>query len=136
MRAEIHNFEPVHAAPTIADLVSTRLVRLPAWFTLGQALRVADLRGVDHVLVEEQGRVRGAISRTILETQRPGDPLARWVRRSDRFATPDMDIDTAASLMHAEGVTCLPVASSGLLIGTISLSNLRQPAASPAAEAA
>jgi CBS domain-containing protein len=135
MRAQHSNFEPV-SPPTIAALVTTRLVRLPAWFTLGQALRVADLRGVEHVLVEEQGRVRGSVSRAVLAAQSPADTLARWVRRSDLFASPDMDVAAAAAAMHAEGVTCLPVASRGLLVGTVSLTDLRQDAGTPAAVAA
>jgi CBS domain-containing protein len=138
MRAEQRKIEPTFASPatTVATLVRTRFVRLPAWFTLGQALRVADLRGVDHVLVEEQGRVRGTVSRAVLAAQKPGDPLARWLKRDDSSVTLDTDVAVAASVMTARGLTCLPVASNGLLVGTVSLTDLRHPAGASAAEAA
>ncbi|HEY0715597.1 MAG TPA: CBS domain-containing protein [Polyangia bacterium] len=109
---------------TLEDVVCTRLVRLPSWFTMAQAARVAELRGVEHVLVEEQGRVRGFVDRRALREGRPHDTLARWMNRSETFAEPHMSVAEARMLMRREGQSCLLVARGGILIGTVSEDDL------------
>lgn len=112
------------AEPTVAEHLCTRVVRLPAWFTVTQALRVAELRQVSHILVEEHGRVRGSLSPRDLRAAAPRtDSLARWVRRSDRVISPDASIMTARKLMREQGLTCLPVVSRGMLVGTVGLTD-------------
>jgi CBS domain-containing protein len=110
--------------PTIGDVVCTRLVRLPSWFTLAQAARVAELRGVDHVLVEAQGRVSGFVDRQTLQKHNALDTLARWMSRSEIFVEPHLPVDDAQALMRAQGLSCLLVARGGILIGTVSASAL------------
>ena len=122
--------------PIIASAVNTRIVRLPAWFTVGQALRVADLRAVDHVLVEEQGQVRGFVDRTLLAAHKPTDPLARWAKRSHRVAAPSTSVTAALELMATEGVSCLPVASDGILVGTVTATALLELVEAPEQAAA
>ncbi|HEY0710942.1 MAG TPA: CBS domain-containing protein [Polyangia bacterium] len=111
-------------SPTLADVVCTRLVRLPPWFTLAQAVRVAELRGVDHVLVEEQGRVRGFVDRRTLREGKPLDTLARWMNRSETFVEPHVEVAEARRLMRGQGLSCLLVARGGILMGTVSADDL------------
>ena len=130
------SIEPRPTPLTIADVVCTRLVRLPPWFTLSQALRVADLRGVEYVLIEEQGRVRGSISREQMRRERAQDTLARWMNRSELFVEPQLSVAEAIKLMNASGISCVPVAKGGMLVGTASLGDLRRLAGNDSAQAA
>lgn len=107
-----------------ADHLSTRIVRLPAWFTVAQAARVAELRSVSHILVEERGRVRGTVSRTSLTSAPPTDPIARWLERTESFVSPHTPIELARAVMERDQVSCLPVVSDGLLVGTLALDDI------------
>jgi predicted transcriptional regulator len=109
---------------TLADIVCTRLVRLPSWFTLAQAARIAELRGVEHVLVEAQGRIRGFVDRQALREGKPHDTLARWMNDSETFAEPHLRIAEARALMERQGLSCLLVARGGILLGTVSRRDL------------
>lgn len=109
-----------------ADHLSTRIVRLPAWFTVAQAVRVAELRAVSHILVEDRGRVRGTVSRTSLSAAPASDPIARWLERTDSFVSPHTPVEIARALMERDRVSCLPVVSDGLLVGTLALTDLRE----------
>lgn len=108
----------------VADVVCTRLVRLPAWFTTAQAARVAELRGVDQVLVEEQGRIRGAVSLAALKHGSSLDTLARRLSRSDLFVDAGWRASDAWALMRLRGVACAPVVRGEMLIGTIDLEDV------------
>jgi hypothetical protein len=57
-------------------------VRVPIWFTVAQARKVAALKRLDCVLVEERGRICGLLGREVLGTAPAGDLLARWVSRA------------------------------------------------------
>jgi hypothetical protein len=52
-------------------------VRVPAWFSVAQALRVAELKQVDRVHVEG----RGPVARHVLATAPDHDLVARWANR-------------------------------------------------------
>ena len=108
----------------VADALSTKLIRLPSWFTAGQAARVAELRGVDHVLVEEQGRVRGYVTCLALSREAPARPLARSIQHTDLVVSPGLSARDAVALMKGAAVSCLPVVKGGMLVGTVSLPDL------------
>jgi Mg/Co/Ni transporter MgtE len=115
---------PVSATRLVADVTNTALVRLPVWFTVAQALRVAKLKKVDHLLVEEHGRVAGSISATALMRAPAGDALGRWMGRSQAHVAPEHSLAEAEAVFRREGVGCLPVVRSGLLIGTVRLDDV------------
>jgi hypothetical protein len=70
-------------------------VRVPVWVTTAQALRVAELKRVDRVHVEDRGLVRGSISRQLLATAPAHDLVARWFDRDTIAATPANDQGTS-----------------------------------------
>jgi Mg/Co/Ni transporter MgtE len=114
-----------HALPRrVADVIATAYVRIPAWFTVAQARKVAALKGVDHLLVEEHGRVAGSISIAILFQAGPMDTLARWMSRSRATLSPDLSLEEAEQRLRREGVSCLPVVTGGLLVGTACLDDV------------
>jgi CBS domain-containing protein len=109
----------------VADVACTTVVRLPGWFTVAQARRVAILKRVSHVLVEDRGQVAGAVSATVLEHAPAGDALARWCYRSSAQVAPEATVTAAEQLLHAQGASCLPVVTAGgLLVGTISVHDI------------
>jgi hypothetical protein len=119
--------EPIGASPrplTVAALVCSRLVRLPAWFTVEQARKVVALRGVEYVLVEERGQVSSTVNRSCLWRAKGGDQLARCVRKSAPPISADTPIEQARALMDELGVECLPVVKDCILIGTVCLADI------------
>lgn len=114
------------AAPglAVADLVCNRLVRLPAWFTVEQARKVVALRGLQHVLVEEHGQVRGLIDRSSLWRMNGADSLARGVVRSAISIAADAPIARARALMLEQAIECMTVVRGGILIGTVALADI------------
>ncbi len=110
---------PAPAPCTVADLMTTTLVKLPPWFEAAQAVRVARLRGVDHVLVEERGRLAGAVSVERLAGAPAHDIVGRWAQRTGASCTAETPPSDAAALLRAAGVDCLPVTRGGLLVGLV-----------------
>jgi CBS domain-containing protein len=108
----------------VVDVTRTQVVRVPPWFTAAQALRVARLKGVAHLLVEERGRLAGSIGLAILASAPAADPVGRWMSRSAAHLTPDLPCPEAGRVLRREGVACLPVVAGGLLVGTASLDDL------------
>lgn len=109
----------------VADVACSTVVKLPAWFTVAQARRVAELKRVSHVLVEEHGVVAGAVSATVLGHARGGDSIARWAFRTTAHVTPDSSLAAAERLLRQQGASCLPVVTAGgLLVGTVSIHDL------------
>jgi Mg/Co/Ni transporter MgtE len=112
------------ATGLVADVVKTTFVRIPAWFTTAQARKVAALKGVDHLLVEEHGRVSGSIGVAALFKAGPSDTVARWMSRSRGYLTPELTLPEAEQRLRCEGVSCLPVVTGGLLLGTVCLDDV------------
>jgi Mg/Co/Ni transporter MgtE len=108
----------------VGEVTRTSFVRIPSWFTAAQALRVAHLKAVAHLLIEERGRLVGSIGVAALTSAPATDPVARWMDRSAAHLTPDLSCAEAERVLRREGVTCLPVVTGGLLVGTASLEEL------------
>jgi len=114
-----------HVRPRrVGDLLTARFAKLPDWFTVGAALRVARLKGVDHLLVVDRGAVVGVAEARVLEGAPERDPLSRWTPASRATLTPETPIDEARRLMAAQGVASMPVTSGALLVGIVTLAAL------------
>jgi CBS domain-containing protein len=111
-------------ADTIAACVLPGVVKVPSWFTVGAALRVAVCKGVGHLLVVDRGSVVGTIAVSVLRTAPAQQPLARWMTPSTATLSPETPRAEAAWLMTSLGVDCLPVASGFLLVGLVSRDDL------------
>jgi hypothetical protein len=66
-------------------------VRVPPWFTVAQALRVAELKGAHRLFLE--GRASGVVSRIVLEHAPANDMVLRWAYRW----IPSIDADAPVS---------------------------------------
>lgn len=109
----------------VGDFIRAGIVaRVPGWFTVQQARRVAELKGVDHVLIDDKGGRTGVAAVATLATAPATDLVARWAHRGGALIDAATSLDQARRKLRAEGSACLPVVAGGLLVGTISLQDL------------
>jgi Mg/Co/Ni transporter MgtE len=119
-------YVPAEGAPrsrTVGELASMGAVKVPSWFTVGAALRVARLKDVSHVLVTDRQSVVGSIAADVMAQASPTDPLARWMTASDVTIAADASEEEALRLM-ARGLECLPVVSGAVLLGIVTRADL------------
>jgi CBS domain-containing protein len=108
----------------IAGLVRPGAVKVPAWFTAAAALRVARLKGVEHLMVLDRQQLVGAVSVRALAGVPGHHPVARAMTASRLSVTLDIPADEALALMVAHRLECLPVVSGALLVGMITRASL------------
>jgi Mg/Co/Ni transporter MgtE len=94
-------------------------VKVPSWFTAGAALRVAQLKQVEYLLVLDRGAVVGTVGARALASAPAGDPVARSMNASPATVTPETSRREAWRLMACLGLDCLPVTSGMLLVGVV-----------------
>lgn len=121
--------EPARAAgadqaATIGSCAGGAPVKLPAWFAVGAAARVAQLKGVGYLLVLDRGAVVGTIGRAALAAAPATDLLARWMTPVAVSVTPETTREEAWRLMALQGLDCLPVVSGPLLMGLVTREEL------------
>jgi Mg/Co/Ni transporter MgtE len=109
---------------SVGACASTSFVKVPAWFSAGAALRVAQLKGVAYLLVEDRGAVVGTVSAHLLRTAPAAEPLARWMSPMKLTVSAETSRAEAGRLMECLGVECLPVSSGVLLIGLVTREDL------------
>jgi predicted transcriptional regulator len=110
--------------PTVGDYVCFQAVQIPAWFTAAQALRIAELKGVDHLLVEQRGRAAGVVARRELALAPPDDPVARWTRGAGAWVAATAPAEEAWRFLESQALECAPVLSGGMLVGTVARAEL------------
>lgn len=123
-RVRVPAAAPVVSGRRVADFLKSAIARVPGWFTVAQARRVAELKGVDHLLVDDKQGLTGTAALSTLAVAPPTDLVARWATRSATTVAPTLSIEEAEQQLRAGGSACLPVVSGGMLIGTISLNDL------------
>jgi Mg/Co/Ni transporter MgtE len=111
--------------PTIANLVSTKVVKLPSWFTAGAALRVTRLKRVSHLLVEDRRQIVGSVSRAALESAPSDAPLATCMDATSASIRLSAPAHEAWARMMVVGAECLPVLEGALLVGIVTLDAVR-----------
>jgi CBS domain-containing protein len=111
---------------TVCARASTSVVKVPSWFTVGAALRVAQLKSVAHLLVLDRGVVVGTISARTLASSPATEPLARRMTPSTVTVAPETARADAWRLMACLGLECLPVTSGPLLLGLVTSEDLAE----------
>jgi CBS domain-containing protein len=114
-------------APLTGERVAARAsvaVKVPSWFTSGAALRVAHLKGVEHLLVLDRGAVVGTVTRRALAAAPGHEPLARTMVASPATLSAEASLREARALMAARDLDCAPVTSGPLLVGLITRDDL------------
>lgn len=120
---------PVAENRLVALAMSRAVLEVGPDQTAGEARRLAGARGAQHLLVMDEGNLVGILCRCDLDGVSGGVPV------SDRMSVPVMTIGPGATLREAEntmadcGVGCLPVVVGGLILGTVSRTDLERPGA-------
>jgi len=104
---------------TVAERVTTAIAKVPSWFSVGAALRVAELKRAAHLLVLDRGALVGSISARVLASVPATDPLGRWMNRAGVFVSPETSTEEAWRLMACLGLECIPVVQGVLLLGVV-----------------
>jgi Mg/Co/Ni transporter MgtE len=103
---------------------ATAAVKVPSWFTSGAALRVAQLKRVEHLLVVDRGVVVGTVGRRALAAAPAQEPLTRSLVASTASVPANASLAQARALMDARDLDCLPVTSGPLLVGVVTRGDL------------
>ena len=112
------------ASRRVGDAMRTVPVKVPSWFTVGAALRVARLKRAEQVVVLDRQQLAGSVSARVLAAA-PGHHLvARWMTPGRRSVTPDTLQSEAARLMEEQGLDCLPVVGGALFLGIVTRADL------------
>src|SRR4030095_15948912 len=83
------------------------------------ARKIAALRAVDHLLVEQSGRLLGIVSGIDLEAARDDDAVGALGRPLSSTPRPEPPLERARDLMTKGRVGCLPVFAGVWLIGIV-----------------
>jgi CBS domain-containing protein len=100
------------------------LVKVPSWFTVAAGLRVAQLKGVAHLLVLDRGRVAGTIATSALAEAPATDPIARWMTPATTTVACETPVSETLRLMAALGLACVPISAGPLLVGLVTRDDL------------
>jgi acetoin utilization protein AcuB len=140
----LHASKEVMSTGTNADRVSSRMkhcfIHVDPNHSVQQVLQLARFARIRHILVLDHGLLVGTVSHRDLadedtlaacaergDVELPSIPVARIMRAPAGTVTPEDSLETAALVMHRQGVGCLPVVAcpgSLQVIGLITESDL------------
>lgn len=122
---------PPRAFRSVADLVLTSAVTLPAWFEARRAAQVAGLKRTRYVMVEERGQIAGVAMVEALAGAAAGQLLSRFMLPSSIAVSADASAAAALAVMQARGLDCIPVTCGSVVVGVVTLEALLTPLGSP-----
>jgi CBS domain-containing protein len=114
-------------ARTVAELMSNAPVIVDARDAAEAAMRVADRRGVHHLLVVDESALVGVVCQCDLADAMPGALVTRHMRSPVIWTSATDTLEQAAEIMLQCGVGCLPVLDEreGRLAGVLTRRDLR-----------
>ena len=113
----------------VGDLMTKIVLSAESDLAADRAWREMRRARVHHLVVIDDGRIRGIISDRDLGGDR-GDSVraGRFVRElmtpSVHFGSPEMTASDAATLMHAYKISCLPILDGKTLVGMLTTTDL------------
>jgi Mg/Co/Ni transporter MgtE len=103
----------------VADLVEGPAVKVPGWFTVAAARKIASLKGTRYLLVVDRRTIIGVVEVRDIERVPANAPVARYATFTEATVAADATPERAWWLMVAEDVDCLPVVRGPVLVGII-----------------
>jgi acetoin utilization protein AcuB len=100
------------------------LVTVTPEASAAEAVALVRRTGAEHVLVMDELNLVGILCACDLRGARPEEPVRDRMTVPVLTVRPDANVEEAASAMCASGVGCLPVALGGLILGTVSESEI------------
>jgi CBS domain-containing protein len=111
--------EPARGADPVCDVMSAGVPAVPPWLSVEAARKVAALKAVDHLLVEQEGRLTGIVSGIDLDAASGETSVGALARPLTPSARPTTPLARARDLMRENGVGCLPVFAGVWLVGLV-----------------
>jgi acetoin utilization protein AcuB len=106
--------------PLVSEAMNRALVSVAPEARVAEALALVRRTGAEHMLVMDEQHLVGILCACDLRGAHPDEPVRD--RMSDAVVTlrPDAYVEDAVAAMAESGVGCLPVALGGLILGTVS----------------
>ena len=118
--------KPDREAPRVRDMPMRRIPAVPAHLTVAAARKVAALKRIAVLLVEQEERVVGTVDEGALAgaaadalTATAMKPLGLWLR-------PAMSAAEARDMFLGAGATILPVIAGGFVLGAVTLADVER----------
>jgi CBS domain-containing protein len=112
--------------PAVAEVMTVGAVAVPPWITVGAARRVAALKRVQQMMVEQDGRWLGTICSPDLDDAAERELVSARMRRPTTFVDPTTPAAQALRLLDRDGVDWLPVVAGALLVGLVTREALQR----------
>jgi acetoin utilization protein AcuB len=109
----------------VSEAMTRAFTTVDADVTVAEAIELAEAAGADHLLVVDSDNLVGMLCRRCdLERASPGDAVSDCMTVPVFTVRPDATLEDAALTMRDCGVSCLPVAAGGLLLGVVTASDV------------
>jgi CBS domain-containing protein len=114
--------KPINSAGTIriADLMTGPAPVVPSRLAMSAARKVAALKSVPWLLVEESGRLTGLLDAGALSAGRDEDPVSAHMTALTAAVTPQTTVARAHALLVKTRLAWLPVLAGIFVVGTAS----------------
>jgi len=111
--------EPEQGAGPVYDVMSACAAAVPPWLSVAAARKIVLLKAVDHLLVEQGGRLTGIVSGIDLDAASGEVAVGALARPLTLSVRPTTPLARARHLMLKNGVGCLPVFAGVWLLGLV-----------------
>lgn len=110
----------------VVSLCSGSFVRVPPWFSIGGARELARFKNTRHVLVVQNGDVRGLVDENTLATAPLSDVVTRWCRQTSLRVAPETGWRDALDLMRKANSDWLLVGAENFVVGIVLRAELEE----------
>jgi CBS domain-containing protein len=111
--------EPGRGAIPVFDVMRAATAAVPSWLPVAAARKVAVLKAVDHLLVEQDGRLTGIVSGIDMDAASDETAVGALAKSLSLSVRPTTPLARARGLMLKNGVGYLPVVAGAWLIGVV-----------------
>ena len=109
----------------LGDIMSKPLLTVDAKAPVPEATEFMRLKGVHHLAVTDEGRIRGIVSqRDLSRASAQATTVAEVMASPVVTATPRATIRQAANLLRGRAIGCLPVVDDGRPVGIVTVSDV------------
>jgi hypothetical protein len=96
-----------------------RTAALPPWLSMSAARRVAALKRIDHLFVEQHGQLLGVLCAAELAAAPDGDRIGAWMKPSIPCAQPSMPVAHALEIIAKRGLGFLAISEGPFVTGIV-----------------
>lgn len=113
-------------APRVRDMPMRRIPAVPAHLTVAAARKVAALKQIAVLLVEQEERIVGTVDEGALADAAGDTPTAAAMKPLGLWLRPAMSAAEARDMFLGAGATILPVIAGGFVLGAVTLADVER----------